>query len=153
VRTFVALLVVARLLFVAAACGGSKAASVHAVERAFLRHGQPFQSEIKPNPLLRPRDPLWPFNSARRVEPHVRGFLVASNGSTFSSEEVWVFDSAASARLAQRLVRGFGNRKATRVVHGNSTTETGFARREGNLIVTGSADRWPDVRAALADLF
>lgn len=136
------------VVLLASACGGSRAPSVRDVERVFAEHGQAFQSEVEPNPYLRPAPDLWPARTRARVEPHLRAVLGAANSTTFSTLEVWVFDSAASARTAQQETPGMADRKG-RVT---GTGSSGFVVRQGNLIVTGSPKRWPAVRAALADL-
>jgi hypothetical protein len=155
VRTLAALLPVVFLGFAAAACGSAKATSVAAVERAFARHGVPFQVKTVPDPNLRPQPDYWPPLPAReehRLQGHLLAVLGAFDSKTLTGEQVFVFDSSSWARLLQRLVPGYADRKRSRSVRKGSTTESGFVVRHGNLIVIGGFDWWPRVRAALADL-
>jgi hypothetical protein len=136
----------------AAGCGGSAhGSSVAQVERAFAAHGQPLHAVPLRLPVA---------GAVRRaMAHHVRAFLVntQSAATTFSTLSVLVFDSDASAVAAQRSSPWFSERAArvttTKTSSGGTMIEwSGFMHRKGDVIAAGGADRWPAVRAALAEI-
>lgn len=93
--------------------------------------------------------PAW-----KLVAPHLRRVLVNSPNAAGSPTllEVWVFDSASSARLAQQADPMLAEHRRHRKITATSTSTSGFVHRQLNVIAVGSYDRWPATVAALAQL-
>jgi hypothetical protein len=159
------LLLVVLTCFCCTACSGShKAFSVREVERVFAEHGLPFASEVVPNakpnqnPYLRPKSKQQrffglPLAKEHELDRHLRALLTATNPTIPSGRVVYVFDSASSLRLGQRLFPGLlADRKGRRIVRGNSTEESGCIMHRENVVAEASYDECARIRAILADL-
>jgi hypothetical protein len=160
-RIALSLLLVMLTSLACVACGNSgRAFSVREVERVFAEHGLPFASEIRPaakNPYLQPSQPSdilrFPPSKERKLEAHLRAVLGTTNPRTFAMRMVYVFDSSASLQLARKLVPGmFKDRKGSRTVQGNTTSESGCAMHRENVFTQASYGECSRVRAILADL-
>jgi len=87
------------------------------------------------------------------LDRQVRAVLTATNRRTFATRLVYVFDSAASLQRARRLVPGMlTDRKGSRTVKGNSTSESFCAMHRKNVFALASYQYCERMRVALADL-
>jgi hypothetical protein len=94
-----------------------------------------------------------PPSERQQLDGHVHAALAATNARTFSNRTAYVFDSTASFQRARQLMPAlFGDRKGSRIVHGNETSESGCAMHRENVFVQASYDECARVRSILAGL-
>jgi len=159
-RGALSLLLVLLVCLGCVACGGSQQAfTVREVERVFAEHGLPFATEVRPtakNPYLKASVQSFfglPPAKEHALDRHLWALLVEANPRTYTTREAYVFDSAASLQRAHQLVPGMlTDRKGSRTVKGNSTSESGCSMHRENVFVLASYQYCKRVRVILADL-
>ncbi len=94
-----------------------------------------------------------PPGKEHALDQHVRAVLGATNRRTFATRLVYVFDSAASLQRARLLVPGMlTDRKGSRTVKGNSTSQSSCAMHRKNVFALASYQYCTKMREALAKL-